>query len=112
VIQLAPVGYLEMLWLLQQADLVLTDSGGLQKEAFFFGKPCVTMRDETEWTELVEIGANTITGADEQQIIKSIRKNIGRSVSGNNQLYGGGNASSKIVNHLLSKFNLQSCNEI
>ncbi|WP_410966352.1 UDP-N-acetylglucosamine 2-epimerase, partial [Salmonella sp. SAL4449] len=58
-----PVGYLEMIWLLQRSGLVLTDSGGVQKEAFFFGKPCVTMRDQTEWVELVTCGANVLVGA-------------------------------------------------
>lgn len=53
-----PVGYLEMVWLLANCSLVVTDSGGLQKEAFFFSKPCVTTRDETEWTELVDLGWN------------------------------------------------------
>lgn len=53
-----PVGFLEMTWLLAHCELVLTDSGGLQKEAYFFRKPCLTLRDETEWMELVEAGYN------------------------------------------------------
>ena len=63
-----PVGYLEMLWLLQHCSLVLTDSGGVQKESFFFAKPCVTMREETEWLELVDIGANRLAGATRSDI--------------------------------------------
>src|SRR5690606_36140878 len=59
-----PAGYLEMIWLLQHSGLVLTDSGGVQKEAYFFGKACVTMRDQTEWVELVEVGANELVGAN------------------------------------------------
>ena len=59
-----PVGYLEMVWLIDNCDLVMTDSGGLQKEAYFFEKQCITLRDETEWVELVECGANRLVGAD------------------------------------------------
>lgn len=55
-----PVGYLEMLWAIQQCTIVITDSGGLQKEAYFLGKHCITLRNETEWVELVEIGANAL----------------------------------------------------
>jgi UDP-GlcNAc3NAcA epimerase len=58
-----PVGYLNMVWLIDNCSKVLTDSGGLQKEAFFFGKPCVTMRDETEWVELVDNKFNVLSGA-------------------------------------------------
>lgn len=95
-----PVGYLEMLWLLQQATLVLTDSGGVQKEAYFFGKPCVTMRDQTEWVELVEAGANELVGADTKAIVSAVQKNKGRTVQDQNQLYGGGNAAQRIVREL------------
>ncbi|GAB1465728.1 UDP-N-acetylglucosamine 2-epimerase (non-hydrolyzing) [Aliarcobacter cryaerophilus] len=64
-----PVGYLEMVWLIDNCDFVMTDSGGLQKEAYFFEKQCITLRDETEWVELVECGANTLVGADKEKII-------------------------------------------
>ncbi|MDA3813124.1 MAG: UDP-N-acetylglucosamine 2-epimerase (non-hydrolyzing), partial [Candidatus Cloacimonetes bacterium] len=57
-----PVGYLEMIYLLKNCSLVMTDSGGLQKEAFFFEKPCITLRDETEWIVLIENGFNTVVG--------------------------------------------------
>lgn len=98
-----PVGYLEMIWLLKHCALVLTDSGGVQKEAFFFHKACVTMRDQTEWVELLEIGANVLVGADSDRIIAEVKANIGRSVEDQFNLYGGGEASNKIVNTLLSK---------
>lgn len=95
-----PVGYLEMIWLLQHASLILTDSGGVQKEAFFFGKYCVTMRDQTEWVELIEIGANELVGANTQKIIQSATRNINRKVEDAHALYGGGVASQNIVNIL------------
>ena len=102
-----PVGYLEMVWLIDNCSLVMTDSGGLQKEAYFFGKPCITLRDETEWVELVELGVNTLVGADKEKIIdtykhitntRSPHTHIDRSAN----LYGGGKASKTIVEALLS----------
>ena len=92
-----PVGYLEMLWLLQHTGLVLTDSGGLQKEAFFMGKACVTMRDQTEWVELVELGVNELVGANTDKIIKVAARNIGCKVKDEHQLYGGGVAAQRIT---------------
>jgi UDP-GlcNAc3NAcA epimerase len=68
---LQPVGYLQMVWLLEHCKQVVTDSGGLQKEAYFFGKPCITTRDETEWVELVEAGWNVLVGADQSAIIRA-----------------------------------------
>lgn len=95
-----PVGYLEMIWLLQRCGLVLTDSGGVQKEAFFFGKACVTMRDQTEWVELVEVKANTLVGAVSVEIIEAVSRNLGRRVSDLKSLYGGGQASQNIARQL------------
>jgi UDP-GlcNAc3NAcA epimerase len=95
-----PVGYFEMLWLLDHAGMVLTDSGGVQKEAFFFGKACVTMRDQTEWVELVEAGVNELVGADREKIVEATARNIGREVKDVEQLYGGGIAAQKIVRFL------------
>lgn len=101
-----PVGYFEMLWLLDHCQLVLTDSGGVQKEAFFFGKSCVTMRDQTEWVELVEVGANVLVGADMKNIIEAVGQNAGRYVKDESQLYGGGEASQRIVSALLDEISL------
>lgn len=94
-----PVGYLEMIWLLQRTGLVLTDSGGVQKEAFFFGKACVTMRDQTEWVELIEVGANQLVGADTDKIIEATTRHIGREVKDEHSLYGGV-AAKRIANFL------------
>lgn len=95
-----PVGYLEMIWLLQRSALVLTDSGGVQKEAFFFSKPCVTMRDQTEWVELVEGGFNELVGADSSAIVDAVKRNIGRAIVDEQQLYGGGVAAVRIAEYL------------
>ena len=96
-----PVGYLEMIYLLQNCSLVMTDSGGLQKEAFFFEKPCVTLRDETEWIELFENGFNKIVGADENIIISGYQEMIQIKNNYNINLYGNGEASKKIITELL-----------
>lgn len=95
-----PVGYLEMIWLLQRCGLVLTDSGGVQKEAFFFGKACVTMRDQTEWVELVECGANVLVGAERDAIIDAAHDNVNKVIVDNNNLYGGGQAAQRIAAYL------------
>ena len=97
---LEPVGYLEMLWLLRRCGLVLTDSGGLQKESYFYGKFCVTMRDQTEWVELIDAGANLLTGANRADIISAVSDNIGRAIDDDDQIYGGGEASRRIATHL------------
>ena len=74
ITMLTPVSYLEMVWLLEHCKMVVTDSGGLQKEAYFFGKKCVTTRDETEWIELVESGWNVLAGASQKIITAAIYK--------------------------------------
>ncbi|SDZ20775.1 non-hydrolyzing UDP-N-acetylglucosamine 2-epimerase [Thermoactinomyces sp. DSM 45892] len=71
---ISPVGYLDMLQLEVHASKILTDSGGVQKEAFFAQVPCITMRDETEWTETVELGTNVLVGADSAQILEMVER--------------------------------------
>ncbi|PDW04029.1 non-hydrolyzing UDP-N-acetylglucosamine 2-epimerase [Candidatus Viridilinea mediisalina] len=68
-----PLGYLDMVRLQQAARMILTDSGGIQKEAYWLGVPCVTMRDETEWVETVELGWNRLVGADTGRIVAAVR---------------------------------------
>lgn len=99
-----PVGYLEMIWLLEKSDIVLTDSGGLQKEAFYFGKPCITLRNETEWTELVDCGVNVLTGSDRDLILKTIKRMLENNLKFPKNIYGDGNASKKIVDCLIEQF--------
>ncbi|GIU01301.1 UDP-2,3-diacetamido-2,3-dideoxy-D-glucuronate 2-epimerase [Sulfurovum sp. TSL6] len=97
-----PVGYLEMVWLIDHCSLVMTDSGGLQKEAYFFKKPCITLRDETEWVELVENRFNVLAGANKQKIL-DLYKNFEFSDDFGLGLYGNGNASYHILQELLKR---------
>lgn len=90
-----PLGYLDMLQLTQHARLVLTDSGGLQKEAYWLGIPCVTLRDETEWVETVDAGWNILVGADRERIVRAATSFAPPAV--HPPLYGGGHASERIV---------------
>ena len=92
-----PVGYLQMLQLIKNSSLVLTDSGGLQKEAFFFRKYCITLRDETEWSELVENGYNFIAGADTGVITSLAGQYLNKKVVDPPNLYGNGRAADFIV---------------
>lgn len=98
-----PVGYLEMVALLKKCVLVMTDSGGLQKEAYFFRKYCVTMRDETEWVELVEKGYNSLVGSDQKKIVAEAERLLAKgALQVSEALYGSGDAGTFIVNQLLS----------
>lgn len=98
---IAPVGYFEMLSLLNGCKMVATDSGGLQKEAYFFEKPCLTLRDETEWVELVTSGCNTIVGTDFEKIVSGFNRFKNARLNFSSNLYGTGNAGAKIIEKLL-----------
>ena len=91
-----PVGYQEFLDLLISARKVLTDSGGVQKEAYFLGTPCITLREETEWKETTEGRWNVLVGAHEHKILKAINEDNPRSER--KDCFGDGNAGRKIAN--------------
>jgi UDP-N-acetylglucosamine 2-epimerase len=92
-----PVSYLDMLMMEKHAHIILTDSGGMQKEAFWFKVPCVTLRDETEWVELVKHGFNTVAGSKRENIYQAYRTMTGKKFESNPMLYGNGEAGIKIV---------------
>lgn len=99
---ISPVGYLDMLILEENAKALLTDSGGMQKEAYFFGVPCVTMRTETEWMETVETGWNVVVGADKIKITNAVMSF--KTALTRPEFYGDGRAAKKIVD-ILSGYN-------
>jgi UDP-GlcNAc3NAcA epimerase len=93
-----PLSFLDMVALEQAARIILTDSGGVQKEAFFYGVPCITMRDETEWVETVKTGWNQLVGASKDAILSASDAAMkGRPVSVVVAPYGSGDAAAKIV---------------
>jgi UDP-GlcNAc3NAcA epimerase len=96
-----PLPYLEMQRLLMSAKCVLTDSGGLQKEAFFHGVPCITMREETEWTETIEEGWNQVVGTESRRIVDAF-KDLRPPTSKPSAVFGAGRASELVVTHLMN----------
>jgi UDP-N-acetylglucosamine 2-epimerase (non-hydrolysing) len=109
IITIDPVGYLDFIKLEKYAQIILTDSGGIQKEALTLEVPCLTLRDNTEWIETIEMGVNKLVGADENLIISGIDdilSNISRyeKMSWRNP-YGDGLSSEKIVKEILHRFN-------
>lgn len=108
-----PISYLDMILLESKSQLICTDSGGVQKEAFFLNKPCITMRDQTEWVETSELGWNLVTGANKGKILEACLSVIDWLESGNRQSpfpemkmdlvhpFGKGKAAEEIVSHLV-----------
>lgn len=95
-----PLGYLDMIEMEQSAQMVVTDSGGVQKEAFFFRKPCVTLRDETEWVELVEAGWNRLAPpTSAEALLKAFRSALG-TAGQMIEPYGRGDAARRIADIL------------
>ncbi|MBN1311283.1 MAG: UDP-N-acetylglucosamine 2-epimerase (non-hydrolyzing) [Anaerolineae bacterium] len=102
VLLILPVGYLDMLALSSSARLILTDSGGLQKEAYALHIPCVTLREETEWIETVTAGWNRLTGPDCAKIVSGVREALAPPPADRPDFYGSGDASVQIVKALES----------
>jgi UDP-N-acetylglucosamine 2-epimerase len=94
---LPPVGYLDMLRLLREAACVVTDSGGVQREAYYLGTPCVTLRAETEWVETVETGWNVLAGTDPDRIVQAAHRLRADGPAQRPVLYGDGRTSERIV---------------
>jgi UDP-N-acetylglucosamine 2-epimerase len=94
-----PVGYLDMIMLEKNARIILTDSGGVQKEAFFFQVPCLTLRERTEWKELVNTGWNVLVDANNERLFTEVKqKLVGKSLPTTHpDFYGTGNAGVAII---------------
>ena len=95
-----PVGYFDIVRLLDNCSSVITDSGGLQKEAFFFDNFCITAREQTEWTETVDNGFNVLVGADGDKMVAEFEALASKSADFSMNLYGDGKASEFIASIL------------
>ncbi len=102
IILIDPLGYLDMVRVEQTAKMILTDSGGIQKEAYWLETPCVTLREETEWVETVDLGWNKLAGADKEKIFDIIR--TFEKPNRHPLLYGDGKAGERIADILLNQF--------
>jgi UDP-GlcNAc3NAcA epimerase len=102
VLQLAPLGYLDFAALAAQARVIVTDSGGLQKEAYWYGVPCVTLRPSTEWVDTVSVGANQLVDDDPAALAEAVAE--ARMPQDRPQLYGDGKASAKIADLVSTLF--------
>ena len=102
VLELEPLGYIDFAALASQARVIVTDSGGLQKEAYWYGVPCVTLRDTTEWVDTVELGANRLVGDDPSLIAAAVAE--ARMPERLPRLYGDGQASGRVAEALCTLF--------
>jgi UDP-GlcNAc3NAcA epimerase len=98
-----PLGYLDMLHLMKHAKKILTDSGGIQKEAYVLGIPCITLRENTEWVETLAGGWNVLAGADKQRILDAIMADV--CTSADNTVFGKGDSAEKIVQAVKGIYN-------
>ena len=100
-----PVSYLDMLLLEKHAKAILTDSGGVQKEAYWFKVPCFTLRNETEWAETVRSGWNALVGTEEKRIVRGVKHRRGsKAPSRERSIFGDGRASQKIIEAIAGVF--------
>jgi UDP-N-acetylglucosamine 2-epimerase len=99
-----PVGYLDSIALQKSARILMTDSGGMQKEAYWLRVPCITLRDQTEWVETVESGWNVLTGADRKRIVEAVL--TAKEPSSYSALYGDGRAAERIIDRLAKQVSL------
>jgi UDP-GlcNAc3NAcA epimerase len=97
-----PLGYIDMLHLMKHAKKILTDSGGIQKEAYVMGVPCITMRENTEWIETLPGGWNVLVGADEDKILAAILAEV--RTSSDNTIFGKGDTAQRIIKVIHEKF--------
>ncbi len=102
ILIIEPVGFLDVIALEKNASIIVTDSGGLQKEAFFFQKPCIILRPQTEWIEIVENGNAVLTDADNKKIVEAFEKLTSEKGFSYPPFYGDGNAAAFICEKILS----------
>ena len=96
-----PIGYFDMIMLLKACEMVITDSGGVQKEAFFFGKHCITLREQTEWVELVDYGYNQLVGSDVALMLTAYKQLSNKQSDFSVDLYGKGEAAEVAVRKII-----------
>ena len=101
VVVIEPVSFLEMIQLEKHAQLILTDSGGVQKESYFFQKPCVILRPETEWVEIVETGAATLADADYDKILEASRRYLQQPPVKFPEIFGDGHAAAFMLQQMM-----------
>lgn len=98
---LPPAGYLEMIWLESHARVIVTDSGGVQKEAYYFGRPSVVLREETEWTENVEAGVSVLSGTRAEDVVTATRRMSSLNDAIYPPIYGDGHAAEFILEKMM-----------